>query len=731
MIKRLFAAWVAILVMATTHAQVQNYGYKDNTFPYQVNIGNGTSATTNGNAWLEVGPKTNNSTRGFLPPRGDKSLVVNPTVGLLIFDIPTQKFWVYANGAWEPIGGIVTWANLTGKPTTISGYGITDAYTKTQVDGFFAGSTALTGYNKTNWDAAYGWGNHAGLYRPIAYVPDWSEILSKPTTFAPSSGSGFYIQNGTTQQTSSNFNISGNGTVGTKLIVGATANFDNELAIISGKVSIVNGLLQVINAGMRGNNYGIATQPKGGFGVGMDYNIAGTGESNFMTYYSTSAGGVNNKGIRIGCYNTTTSTFTGYAMLNDVGSIFYTPIQLPNLTTAPTVTGNGWKYYNTTSNKEQTYINGAWKDALMSGDITATNGLTSTGNAIGLGGTLTANNVIYQNGKFLQFRTGDNGAPFSDRLAIDLSPYGLKVRRNGGGANPFQTGWTYISATNAEYNTITYGNQGTGINRMVEGAYTIQPATNNDGAVGIYGRVVLNSTSGNTHSLYGGDFSAYYNNTTGNNITNVHVRGINVLAQSNNSDATSTLRGISVMAQNINGGTNTPYAIYSYGGINYFKDSVAIGASSFVGTEKLRVNGNVVIDALKTGSTVPTTTGSTKPVIADANGLLSTTDWPASVPGNETIEFLSSNYTVTTTNKRQNLVWEVASNGTITLPTGSSADGLIIIFRNLTVNQVTFSQDIYYSSTQAWATGYTTFGPGVWKFMYNNTTSKWYGIQLD
>jgi len=32
-----------------------------------------------------------------------------------------------------------------------------------------------------NWSTAYGWGNHAGLYRPIGYVPSWGEITSKPT----------------------------------------------------------------------------------------------------------------------------------------------------------------------------------------------------------------------------------------------------------------------------------------------------------------------------------------------------------------------------------------------------------------------------------------------------------------------------------------------------------------------------------------------------------------------
>jgi hypothetical protein len=34
-------------------------------------------------------------------------------------------------------------------------------YTETEIGNFFSGSTAITGYSKTNWDTAYTWGNHA------------------------------------------------------------------------------------------------------------------------------------------------------------------------------------------------------------------------------------------------------------------------------------------------------------------------------------------------------------------------------------------------------------------------------------------------------------------------------------------------------------------------------------------------------------------------------------------
>jgi hypothetical protein len=34
-------------------------------------------------------------------------------------------------------------------------------YTETEIGNFFSGTTAITGYSKTNWDTAYTWGNHA------------------------------------------------------------------------------------------------------------------------------------------------------------------------------------------------------------------------------------------------------------------------------------------------------------------------------------------------------------------------------------------------------------------------------------------------------------------------------------------------------------------------------------------------------------------------------------------
>ena len=65
--------------------------------------------------------------------------------------------------------------NLTNKPTTLLGYGISDAMNLSHP------ANGITAINITNWNTAFSWGNHTGLYRPIAWVPAWTDITGIPT----------------------------------------------------------------------------------------------------------------------------------------------------------------------------------------------------------------------------------------------------------------------------------------------------------------------------------------------------------------------------------------------------------------------------------------------------------------------------------------------------------------------------------------------------------------------
>ena len=119
---------------------------------------------------------------------------------------------------------VPTGLSVTGSPITssgtfavslASGYSIpttaeqTNWTNKVSFPGFgTTAGTAAQGNDSriNNGQTAYGWGNHAGLYKLISYVPSWNELTDKPTYFTPSShGIGYHsdviITNPTAGQT--------------------------------------------------------------------------------------------------------------------------------------------------------------------------------------------------------------------------------------------------------------------------------------------------------------------------------------------------------------------------------------------------------------------------------------------------------------------------------------------------------------------------------------------------
>jgi len=61
-----------------------------------------------------------------------------------------------------------------------------NAASYTETDPVFGASPskAITSGLITNWNSAYSWGNHAGLYKLVSYVPAWNEITGKPTSIS-------------------------------------------------------------------------------------------------------------------------------------------------------------------------------------------------------------------------------------------------------------------------------------------------------------------------------------------------------------------------------------------------------------------------------------------------------------------------------------------------------------------------------------------------------------------
>jgi uncharacterized protein (TIGR02145 family) len=100
-------------------------------------------------------------------PRGGTNYQV-----MSISQLLSVPYALYSGSAVNSFSG--SWNNLTDKPVTLVGYGITDAMSITHP------ANIITEANILNWNTAFIWGNHVGMYRPLSYVPAWSEITDNP-----------------------------------------------------------------------------------------------------------------------------------------------------------------------------------------------------------------------------------------------------------------------------------------------------------------------------------------------------------------------------------------------------------------------------------------------------------------------------------------------------------------------------------------------------------------------
>jgi len=84
--------------------------------------------------------------------------------------------WVAGQGYLTTYIRSVTAAGLGISRTAVTNAGVV-TYTVAVSNAIVSGAA--------NGQTAYGWGNHAGLYRPVTWVPGWADVTNKPATFPP------------------------------------------------------------------------------------------------------------------------------------------------------------------------------------------------------------------------------------------------------------------------------------------------------------------------------------------------------------------------------------------------------------------------------------------------------------------------------------------------------------------------------------------------------------------
>ena len=113
-----------------------------------------------------------------------------------------------------------SFASLTGKPTTIAGYGITDGYANSDAD------ARIVAAGSANWNTAFGWGDHSTAgYLTSVPAQSFASLTGKPTTIA-----GYGITDALEL-----------GTSATTALAGNTTLFDGVFASLTSKPTTIAG----------------------------------------------------------------------------------------------------------------------------------------------------------------------------------------------------------------------------------------------------------------------------------------------------------------------------------------------------------------------------------------------------------------------------------------------------------------------------------------------------------
>lgn len=318
--------------------------------------------------------------------------------------------------------------------------------------GTFTGSGAgLTGILFSNLSGSLGSSQFSGVYSNPVTLSSTSNVYygngSNLTGIVPGAGSPYYIQNGTSQQASANFNISGNGTsagtLAANLVNSATSYQIDGLSVLSVGKPIDDNLFLGLGAGTSNvAGSGVANTFSGALAglhntTGAYNTFSGTGAGFFNTtgtnntFYGDSAG----LGNTTGSENTFYGDSAGESNITGTGNTFYGALAGSSNTTACCNDFSGYKAgfsntigsFNAFAGYKAGYSNTAGQHNTFNGYQA---GYDNVGDASGAGSDNT----------FSGFQAGyNNNVHVADGGASDNTFYGYQAGYNntGGFGNTF------------------------------------------------------------------------------------------------------------------------------------------------------------------------------------------------------------------------------------------------------------------------------------------------------
>ena len=327
----------------------------------------------------------------------------------------------YSNPSWITALG---WGKITGTPTTISGYGITNAYTDAQIQNFFNGANAISGYNKSNWDTAYSWGNHASVGYLTGITSSQVTTALGYTPYNSSNPSGYITGISFANVSSKPTTLSGYG------ITDAMAYFNGASSIDYNSIT-TNGIYRA-QGGINGPTGAHATVFSA-FQVNGDYGwqLASSSSDNMYFRYKDTAWGSWST-IATRSWVTSQGYITGYTETDTLASV---TARGASTATNSVFTGGLQARKNQSDNNYTTAA--LWTESY---------GNTTTGVAFHISGVV---------GKFLEMRT--NGILYweNNQVVTNTGTWGINVTGTAGSISGYNN-----PTTGATANTIAYRDSG-------------------------------------------------------------------------------------------------------------------------------------------------------------------------------------------------------------------------------------------------------------------------------